>query len=159
MRLSEPLAGEVALATKFALACLIAFFADITAFRIGLDIGLGARLARVAALFIALQVSFALSRWLVFGVDRRGPIFQEWGRFMLANGLGSFCNLSLFVSLLALKAPVISGRWTALVISSSLAYFINYAGTRLFVYGRSTLGPRPGTAIEVVPGRSSTPDG
>jgi len=142
MRLSEPLAQELMLAAKFAVACLIGFLADILAFRVGLDLGLGPRVARLIALALALQVSFGLSRWLVFGADRRGPILQEWARFMLANGLGGFCNFSLYVSLLAFKLPVVSGRWTALILSSSLAYFINYAGTRLLVYGKSVRGRR-----------------
>jgi len=151
MRLSEPLAGELALAAKFALACLFGFLADIASFRVGLDLGLGVRLARLIALTIALQVSFALSRWLVFGADRRGPIVQEWARFMLANGLGSFCNFSLYVSLLALKWPVLSGRWAALILSSSLAYFINYAGTRLLVYGKVTAAMGPDPLVDAAP--------
>jgi putative flippase GtrA len=152
MRLSEPLARELALAAKFALACLMGFVADIASFRIGLGLGLGPRLARLIALTIALQVAFALSRWLVFGADRRGPILQEWARFMLANGLGSFCNFSLYVVLLALKWPVLSGRWAALILSSSLAYFINYAGTRLLVYGKTVGAMRPDPPVGAASG-------
>jgi hypothetical protein len=121
--------------------------ADALTFRLGLGFGLGSTLARLIALALALQVSFGLTRWLVFGSNARGPIAREWWRFMLANGFGGLCNFWLFVSLVAWSQPLVSGPWTALVISSSAAYLINYAGTRLFVYRRTHARPlSPGPA-------------
>ncbi len=142
MRLSEPLARELSLAAKFAAACLIGFFADALTLRIGLALGLDVRLARLIALVLALQVSFALSRWLVFRLAERGPVVREWARYMTANGFGGACSLTLFISLLRVKLPLVSGTWAALVLSSLAAYAINYAGTRLFVYGRGLRAAR-----------------
>lgn len=142
MRLSEPLVRELTLAAKFAAACMIGFVADAVAFRAGLDLGLDSPLARVIALGLALQVSFALSRWLVFRVAARGPIVREWWRYMVANGFGSFCNLAMFASLVTVKWPLLSRLPVAFVASSTAAFIINYAGTRLFVYGKGLAATR-----------------
>lgn len=126
---------------------MVGFVADAGAFRAGLDLGLDSPLARVIALALALQVSFALSRWMVFRLVVRGPVLREWWRYMVANGFGSFCNLWLFISLVAVKWPFVSGPWVALVLSSSAAYVINYAGTRLFVYGKGLAAQRAGVGL------------
>jgi hypothetical protein len=99
------------------------------------------------SLALALQVTFGLSRWLVFG--RRGPegVGAEWWRFMIANGFGGACNYGIFVALTTARWPAGSGPTIALVLSSGAAYAINYAGTRLFVYGRDlTVPPRKDAA-------------
>ena len=144
MGLPQSLAREASLALKFAVACMIGFLADALAFRGGLAIGLTSPAARIIALALALQVSFALTRWLVFRTGGREPIVAEWGRYMFANGFGGLCNFLLFIGLLTLKWPVVSRPWPALVIASSAAYVINYAGTRLYVYGRGVRAPGPG---------------
>ena len=136
MKLSQPLARELTLAVTFAVACLVGFLADLLAFKVALALGLGSSPARFIALGVAIQVSFVHSRWVVFRAGDHASLTREWARYMVANGLGALCNFWMFVTLVALKWPVISDRWVALVAASSAAYAINYAGTRLFVFGR-----------------------
>jgi len=136
MRLPDSLAREASLAAKFAAVSLVGFLADYLALRAGEALGLGAALARLISLALALQVTFALSRWLVFHPSGPRGIAGEWWRFMVANGFGGACNYAIFVALTAARWPVVSGPWAALVLSAGAAYAINYAGTRLFVYGR-----------------------
>ncbi len=158
MRLSQPMVRELSLAVKFAAACLAGFLADLLAFRIGLGLGLAPPLARLIALGAALQVSFVLSRWVVFRGKGRGPLAGEWWRYMVANGSGGLCSFWLFVSLVALNQPVISGPWIALMLSSSVAFVVNYAGTRLFVYGRDFRRPRGApVAVPSAPNRAPEP--
>jgi putative flippase GtrA len=147
MRLLQPLAREFSLAAKFAVVSLVGFLVDYLALRLGLAVGLGAPLARLISLAVALQVTFGLSHWLVFGRPGRKGIGEEWLRFMVANGFGGACNYAIFLALTAAHWPAGSGVSVAIVLSSSAAYAINYAGTRLFVYGRDLAMPTAKTVV------------
>jgi putative flippase GtrA len=151
MRLSEPLAREMGLAAKFGAVSVVGFLVDAGALRLGLIVGLGAPAARLISLAIALQITFALSRRLVFVAPAPGGLAGHWWRYMLANSFGGLCNFGIFVCLTMLKWPVVSGPWTALTLSSGAAYVINYAGTRLFVFGRELAGPRAAVATSPEP--------
>ncbi len=141
MKLTEPLARELTLAVKFAAVCMIGFVVDAGGTKAGVMLGLSAPLSRFVALLAALQVTFVLSRWLVFHNAGQGSLAGQWWRYMIANGFGGFCNFGIFVALIALRWPFLSNLWVALVVSASTAYFINYAGTRLYVYGRDMAAP------------------
>ena len=143
MRLPDSLAREAALAAKFAAVSLIGFLVDYLALRAGEGLGLGPPVARLMSLVLALQVTFGLSHWLVFHPPASRRIAGEWWRFMVANGFGGVCNYAIFVALTAARWPVVSGPSAALILSAGAAYAINYAGTRLFVYGRD-LAASPG---------------
>jgi putative flippase GtrA len=136
VRRSAALAGELRLAGKFAAVCVVGFLADAGALRLGLGLGLGATLARLISLALSLQITFGLSQWLVFHPTGQGTLFGHWWRYMVANTFGGLCNLWIFVALMGRERLGAAGPWAALVLSSGAAFLINYAGTRLFVYGR-----------------------
>jgi putative flippase GtrA len=151
MRVSEPLAREIRLAAKFGLVSVIGFAVDAGVLHLGIDVGLGRPAARLISLAIALQITFALSRRLVFTTPGQGSLAGHWWRYMIANSFGGLCNFGVFVGLTALKWPLISGLWVALALSSGAAYVINYAGTRLFVFGRDLAGQRGPDAAAAAP--------
>jgi putative flippase GtrA len=115
--------------------------------KIGLVLGQSAEVSRVLSLLVALQVTFFLSRRLVFTDNPPGTFGRDWWRFMVANTFGSLCNLAIFVAMTRAPWPDLpdpwpdpSAPWVALLVSASIAYVINYLGTRLFVYGRTLSG-------------------
>ncbi len=144
MKVPGPLAREMALASKFAAVCLIGFGADVATLWAAMRLGVNLPVSRLLALLVALQVTFILSRRLVFRTAGAGARGREWSRFMIANGFGGLCNFGLFVGFTTSHWPWISNPWVALVTASSIAYAINYAGTRLFVYRRGQVGPPRG---------------
>ena len=148
MRVSGPVVRELWLAIKFAAVCGVGFVADLGGMRVALAGHLVLPLARILALLVALQVTFLLTRWLVFNSHAPGTLVRQWWRYMVANSFGGLCNIAMFVALIHLPWPGRSHPWTALVLASSIAYFINYAGTRLFVYGRASTPPRPEAEID-----------
>jgi putative flippase GtrA len=156
MTSSRPFTRELSLAVRFAAVSLVGFAVDALGLKFGLAAGLGAEVSRVASLLVALQVTFFLSRSLVFNHNAPGTLRRDWWRFMIANSFGSFCNLAIFVGMTRAPWPDLpdpwpdpSAPWVALLVSASVAYVINYVGTRLFVYGRTlsataTKSPGPG---------------
>ena len=156
MPLSRPLARELILASRFAAVSFVGFAADAIGLKAGLVLGFGAEASRVVSLLAALQVTFFLSRWLVFTGNPPGTLRRDWWRFMAANTFGSLCNLGVFVAMTRAPWPDLpdpwpdpSAPWVALLVSAGAAYVINYAGTRLFVYGRvrtsaAAKAPAPG---------------
>jgi putative flippase GtrA len=136
MVLSAALRAELGLAARFAAVCMVGFAFDAAGLRLGVLAGLVPAAARLISLIVSLQVTFALSRWLVFHVLGRGGVAGQWARYMLANGFGVLCNLWIFVSLVGLRWPAGLAIWAPLMLSSGAAFVTNYAGTRLFVFGR-----------------------
>ena len=140
---SRPLTRELNLAIRFAGVSFVGFAADALVLKGGLFLGLGAEISRIASLLVGLQVTFFLSRWLVFNDNPPRTLRRDWWRFLVANTFGSLCNLAIFVAMTRAPWPDLpdpwpdpSAPWVALVVSAGAAYLINYAGTRLFVYGR-----------------------
>ncbi len=157
MTQGRPFTRELSLAARFAAVSMVGFGADAVGLKVGLMAGLGAEVARVASLCIGLQVTFFLSRWLVFRNNPPGTLGRHWWLFMVANTFGSLVNLGVFVGMTRAPWPDLpdpwpdpSGPWVALLVSAGAAYVVNYAGTRLFVYGRdrTAITARPPAAID-----------
>ena len=141
MRPPRRLARELWLAVKFAGVCLVGFAVDAGGLWGWMRLGESKDVARLLALVIALQVTFVLTRWLVFESHEPGTFGRQWWRYMVANSFGGLCNFVFFEALTHSRWREVSGPWVALVLSASTAFFINYAGTRLFVYGRQRADP------------------
>jgi putative flippase GtrA len=146
MKVSEPLAREVGLAAKFGAVSVVGFLADAAILRLGMAAGLGLSLARLISLALAFQITFGLSRRLVFSHPEHGGLAGQWWRYMIANSFGGLCSFAAFVGLTAMKWPFVLGPWIALVLSAGAAFVINYAGARLFVFGRELASPRQAVA-------------
>jgi putative flippase GtrA len=155
MRLPASVKAELGLAARFAAVCMAGLFIDAMGLRLGLGAGLRAGPARLISLVASLQVTFALSRWLVFHLLGRGGVMGQWARYMLANGFGILCNLWIFVGLLGLRWPAGLALWAPLLLSSSAAFVTNYAGTRLFVFGRGLALAQGKAALTAPPGGES----
>jgi putative flippase GtrA len=136
MRLPAPLTTEIRLAGKFAAVSMVGFLLDALALRIGLGLGLTVAVSRLLSLGVALQATFLLSRAFVFHVSERSDLLGQWWRFMIANGFGGLCNFWVYLFLMGFAWAGPFGFWAPLLLSASSAYVINYAGARLFVYGR-----------------------
>lgn len=151
---------EAGLAAKFAAVGLIGLAVDATLLRAGLFFGLSAAVARIISLICAMQVTFAINGLRVFHCLTRAKLAKQWAGYMAANGLGNLCNFWIFVALISLHDKVVSNAWVALATSSCAAYVINYAGTRLLVFGAARRGSgrlsiMPSGAMESVCGPTS----
>ena len=130
---------EAGLALKFAAVGMIGFLVDAALLRTGIALGLSAAAARAVSLFFAMQATFAINGVHVFRCLTRRLFVRQWAGYMAANGFGNFCNYLIFVSLVSLHQAVASNYYVALCASSLTAWAINYAGTRLLVFGRGPM--------------------
>ena len=124
------------MALRFAAVGLVGFAIDAALLRLGIGLGLHAALARAVSLFCAMQVTFAINGVVVFRCLTVRKLAGQWAGYMLANGFGNLCNYWIFVTLVSTHWPVIANPYVALVAGSITAYLINYAGTRLLVFGK-----------------------
>jgi putative flippase GtrA len=129
-------AFEAGMAIKFACVGLAGLAVDGVLLRTGLGIGLTPAAARAISLVCAMQVTFAINGLGVFHCLTRALLIRQWVGYMAANGFGNLCNYWLFVTLVSTHWPWISAPLVALLGASFTAYLINYAGTRLLVFGR-----------------------
>ena len=133
----SPSAGwEARMALRFAAVGLIGFAIDALLLRLGMVVGLSAAAARAISLFFAMQATFAINGTLVFHCLTARKLARQWAGYMAANGFGNLCNYWFFVTLVSSHWPVIASPYVALVVGSIAAYLINYAGTRLLVFGK-----------------------
>ena len=130
----HPVLREFRLALHFGGVGMIGFCVDAGLLRLGLALGLAAWAARIVSLFMAMQATFTINGLFVFRSLERGKILRQWSGYMLANGLGNFCNYWIFLTLVSTHWPAVSNRYFALAIGSLSAWAINFAGTRLFVF-------------------------
>jgi len=145
---------EARTALRFAGVGLIGFAIDAALLRLGMGLGLHAALARAVSLFCAMQVTFAINGLLVFRCLTIRKLAGQWTGYMIANGFGNLCNYWIFLTLVSSHRPVIANPFVALVVGSIAAYAINYAATRLLVFGKGgaagppareqICGPSPG---------------
>ncbi len=133
---------EARTALRFAGVGLIGLAIDAALLRAGMAVGLPAAVARAVSLFFAMQVTFAINGTLVFHCLTAKKLAGQWAAYMIANGLGNLCNYWIFLTLVSSHWRVIANPYVALVAGSICAYLINYAGTRLLVFGRGGAGLR-----------------
>ncbi|HEY5071137.1 MAG TPA: GtrA family protein [Caulobacteraceae bacterium] len=127
---------EAGLALKFAAVGLIGFVIDAALLRLGMGLGLHAAVARAVSLFVAMQATFAINGLQVFHCLTRKRLLAQWAGYMATNGFGNLCNYWIFVTLISLHHSPFSNPYFAIVAGSLAAYLINYAGTRLLVFGK-----------------------
>jgi putative flippase GtrA len=134
---------EGRLAFRYMLASLTGFATDAAVLKGAMALGAGAAAGRALSLATAMQVTFLVNGFLVFrSIDKRSWKGQ-WLRYMATGAVANTGNYFIFVTLVSLHAGLISNRWTALGISSVLAWCVNYVCTRLLVFHGRHEGPRP----------------
>ena len=135
--------GRCPVPLKFTLVSGLGFAADATVLHMLMEAGAPPAWARVVSLFCAMQVTFLVNGVLVFRCLDRARPWRQWASYMLAHGLGNFCNYWLFITLVSLHRPPWSWPLAALAIASVLAWAMNYLAARYVVFRR---GRRPQTA-------------
>ena len=127
---------EGELAAKFAGVSLIGFATDAILLHIGIASGIEPAWARVISLTCAMQVTFLINGLGVFRTLDRRHWLAQWGRYMLSNGFGNFCNYWIFVTLVSTHWRIIADPMVALCAGAFTAWMINYCGARFFVFGK-----------------------
>ena len=140
---------EARTALRFAGVGLIGLAIDALLLRVGMVAGLSAAAARAVSLFFAMQVTFAINGTLVFHCLTARKLARQWAGYMAANGLGNLCNYWIFLTLVSSHWPVVDSPYVALIVGSITAYLINYAGTRLLVFGTGGRVVIPGPAESI----------
>ncbi|MDB5483199.1 MAG: GtrA-like protein [Caulobacteraceae bacterium] len=129
--------GECPLPLKFTFVSALGFAADATVLHLLMEAGATPAWARVVSLLCAMQVTFLVNGLLVFRCLDRARPWRQWAAYMLAHGLGNFCNYWIFVTLVSAHRSPLSAPLAALAVSSVLAWAINYAGARYFVFRKT----------------------
>jgi putative flippase GtrA len=136
---NQTAAAEGRLALKFVGVSLVGFAIDAMLLHLGVAAGLSAAWARLISLACAMQVTFVLNGMQVFRTFNRAAWSGQWGRYMLSNGFGNFCNYWIFVTLVSTHWPIASNRMFALAVGAFCAWIMNFASARFFVFGRARL--------------------
>jgi putative flippase GtrA len=134
---SEHARRELTAALKFGAVGCLGFITDATLLKLGIHFGLEPAWARVISLLSAMQVTFLVNGLLVFRCLEFRRLPRQWFGYMVANSLGNLANYFIFVAFVSSRWPVISDHLVALACGSLTAWMVNYAGTRLLVFGKA----------------------
>ena len=102
---------------------------------------LGADYGRIAAILIAVAVTFVLNRQHTFRTDHSPVVVQAW-RYFLVSAAGAGVNLAVYHACLLAIAAVqhgpASSSWLcgAVAIGSLVAMAVNFCGSRLFAFAK-----------------------
>src|SRR6185437_1545588 len=127
---------EAATALKFAAVGGLGFLTDISVLRLCLRVlQLTPFEGRAISLACAMQVTFLINGLFVFRCLQRNNAARQWLAYMGSNGLGNLINYLVFAGLVASRLPQVSRNGWALVISSVIAYALNFLCARFMVFG------------------------
>lgn len=129
--------GECPLPLKFTVVSGLGFAVDAAVLHLLMEAGASAAAARVASLLCAMQVTFLVNGLLVFRCLTRERLWRQWAAYMFAHGLGNLCNYWIFVTLVSLHRQPLSAPLAALAVASAVAWAINYASARYFVFRKA----------------------
>jgi len=127
---------EAGTAVKFAAVGLIGLLTDMVLLRLCMAAGTSPAVARAISLFCAMQITFTVNGLFVFRCLTAEKLGGQWAGYMATSGFGNFCNYWIFVTLVSFHGPVLSNPYVALLVGAFCAYLINYAGARLWVFGK-----------------------
>jgi putative flippase GtrA len=128
---------EAATALQFAAVGGIGFLTDISVLRLCLrGLHLTPFEGRAVSLACAMQVTFLINGLVVFRCLTWRSCGRQWLAYMGSNGLGNLINYAVFAGLVASRLPEVSRNGWALVISSLIAYALNFLCARFMVFGR-----------------------
>ena len=135
---------EAVTALKFAAVGGIGFLTDIAVLHLGLRVfHLTPFEARAISLTCAMQVTFVINGLFVFRCLTWRDCGRQWLAYMGSNGLGNLVNYAVFAGLVASRLPEVSRNGWALVISSAIAYALNFLSARFMVFGRPVRAAAP----------------
>ncbi|HLZ83616.1 MAG TPA: GtrA family protein [Caulobacteraceae bacterium] len=139
--------GECPLPLKFTFVSGVGFAVDAFVLHLLMEAGALPAWARVVSLLCAMQVTFLVNGLIVFRCLDLARPWRRWTAYMLAHGIGNFCNYWIFVTLVSLHRPPLSAPLAALAVASVLAWAINYLGARYFVFRRAREIPNSVTPL------------
>ncbi|MGB8363026.1 MAG: GtrA family protein [Rhizomicrobium sp.] len=68
----------------------------------------------------------------------RSSLMREWGKFVVANGLGAIANYLLYVSMLRFAPPPADNPYLALAAGTLLGLVFNFTLSKRFVFRSSS---------------------
>ena len=129
--------GECPLPLKFTFVSGVGFAVDAFVLHLLMEAGALPAWARVVSLLCAMQVTFLVNGLIVFRCLDLARPWRRWTAYMLAHGIGNFCNYWIFVTLVSLHRWLLSAPLVALAVASLTAWAINYLGARYLVFRRA----------------------
>ena len=101
-------------------------------------VGLDPVIARIISEFvIAMTVTWQLNRNLTFRDRRDQPLWQEYLRFAMANGVGNLANLGTYTVLVKTVALFSRFPELATLVGTGVGVAFNFTGSKYFVFRRA----------------------
>jgi putative flippase GtrA len=91
--------------------------------------------AQIPAFFVAVTFTWWGNRMLTFREHAaKTSLVREWGKFVMANGLGAIANYALYVSLLRFAPYPANIPYFALAAGTLLGLVFNFTMSKRFVF-------------------------
>jgi putative flippase GtrA len=136
-KLQSRVRDECRLVARYTGASLVGFAVDAALLHLLLYLGVPPAWARVASLVSAMQVTFLINGRHVFQTLSWRSLPRQWWRYMASNGLGNLCNYWIFVTMVSTHWPIVAVPIVALAAGSAVAWTINFAAARYFVFAKA----------------------
>jgi putative flippase GtrA len=120
----------------------VGFLADAVVLQILVGMAhLDPLLARFGSFAIAVLVTFSLHQCWTFPGSKRRAWGESFVAYLAVQGLGFAVNLVVYALIISMLPPPMGLPLVALAAASALALIFNYAGARIFVFGKPSRDP------------------
>ena len=123
---------------SFALIGALGFAVDVAVLALAIEVlGLGPYAGRALSFAVTVTFTWAMNRYLTFAERRatgKGGILAEWGRFVMANGLGLAVNYGVYAALVSRGEGVMASPYVAAGCGALAGLVFNYAASSRLVF-------------------------
>lgn len=121
---------------RFAAAGVAGLAVDMLVLYLGMELGLGKYLGRVASFLAAVWVTWQINRRYTFNGAAAGSLWREWWRYLLAMAGGGLVNYAVYCGVLAWFADAPLLPQLAVAAGSLAGMAVNFISAKFFVFHR-----------------------
>ena len=116
-------------ASRYLIGAFIALAVDATIVSVGVKSGAPVIAARMVALLAGVTITYFFNRRYTFATTGAATL-ADWGRYVLAQSLGSALNFAVSTGLLYLSDRTLWQIWGSVLVGAAVGFCVNFFSAR-----------------------------
>lgn len=121
-------------AGRYLIGAVIALAIDASIVSIGIRLGMHFVPVRIFALLAGITTTYLFNRRFTFSPQHPAS-FRDWGRYVMAQAIGSLLNFAISTGLLFLSDRSLWQIWGAVLVGAGAGFCVNFFSARRQLHG------------------------